>query len=174
MSRWYRAYAGMARDEKLVRVAIRAKQPVERVVWVWIAILESAAEIDAQDGRYDIDEGEIAYFIRCEPDDVKSIVYKLYDENMVSDGAVVGFHRKYGPRSARMPWSDWAVTRLCVFQRDDYKCRYCGASGVALECDHVLPVSRGGSNDKTNLVAACKKCNREKGDKTPEEMGWSL
>ena len=46
MSRWFRHYAGMMRDDKLVRIAIKTKQPIERVLWIWGAILESAAEID--------------------------------------------------------------------------------------------------------------------------------
>lgn len=39
MSRWFRHYAGMMRDDKLVGAAIRAKQPVERVVWVWADVV---------------------------------------------------------------------------------------------------------------------------------------
>jgi hypothetical protein len=35
MSRWFRHYAGMMRDDKLVRVAIRSGQTIERVVWVY-------------------------------------------------------------------------------------------------------------------------------------------
>ena len=59
MSRWFRHYAGLARDDKLVRAAMKSKQPVERVVWVWCAILESAAEID-DGGRYELDHAECA------------------------------------------------------------------------------------------------------------------
>ncbi len=64
MSRWFRHYAGMMRDDKLVRVSIKSKQSVERVCWVWCAILESAAEID-DSGRYEIEHEEIARFLRC-------------------------------------------------------------------------------------------------------------
>src|ERR1017187_7535388 len=72
MSRWFRHYAGMMRDEKLVSAALRSKQSVERVVWVWGAILESATEIN-DGGRYEIDAGEIAYFLRADECDIKSI-----------------------------------------------------------------------------------------------------
>lgn len=39
------------------------------------------------------------------------------------------------------------------------------------ECsiDHLLPVSRGGTDDPSNLVLACKGCNRSKSDRTPDE-----
>lgn len=73
MSRWFRHYAGMMRDEKLVRVAVKSKQPVERVVWVWGAILESAAEIN-DGGRFEFDVGEAAYFLRCDESELADIV----------------------------------------------------------------------------------------------------
>jgi hypothetical protein len=72
MSRWFRHYAGMMRDDKLVRVAIRSKQTIERVVWVYGAILESAAEID--DGDMILDAAEIAYFLRADEADVAAVV----------------------------------------------------------------------------------------------------
>lgn len=58
-------------------------------------------------------------------------------------------------------------TRIAVLRRDRHVCRYCGAR--ATEVDHVEPWSRGGPTVSFNLVAACQRCNRLKGDKTPEE-----
>lgn len=76
MSRWFRHYAGMMRDDKLVRAALKAKQPVERVIWVWGVILESAAEIN-DGGRFDIDPAEAAYFLRADEADILSIFAAL-------------------------------------------------------------------------------------------------
>lgn len=42
-------------------------------------------------------------------------------------------------------------------------------TNVPLECDHIFPLSRGGSSDRSNLITACKKCNRQKHDKTLSE-----
>ncbi|MFC3697076.1 HNH endonuclease [Sphingobium xenophagum] len=64
---------------------------------------------------------------------------------------------------------EWAVIRAEVFARDDYTCTYCGAHGVQLECDHVVPVARGGSSDLGNLTTSCRPCNRSKRDKLVEE-----
>ena len=46
-------------------------------------------------------------------------------------------------------------------------CHYCGDEATTI--DHVMPVSRGGTSDRANLVAACRRCNLEKLDFTPDE-----
>lgn len=48
-------------------------------------------------------------------------------------------------------------------------CIYCGEARP-LERDHQIPISRGGSNDITNIVPACRSCNRRKHAKTPDEF----
>ncbi len=55
--------------------------------------------------------------------------------------------------------------RFEVFKRDSFRCQYCGRSApdVILECDHIIPVASGGTNDLINLVTACRDCNRGKG-----------
>lgn len=79
------------------------------------------------------------------------------------------FSRFIKPVHGRLTGPAWLQARARVFERDGHTCRYCGASGEPLECDHVLPVSRGGSNRDDNLVAACFTCNRSKHNKTTEE-----
>ncbi len=66
------------------------------------------------------------------------------------------------------------ATRIAVYERDRYQCRYCGAKDRHVAIDHVMPGSRGGSDDLENLVSACKICNCRKGNKTPEEAGMPL
>ena len=55
-----------------------------------------------------------------------------------------------------------------VFRRDNYRCRECGATNkeTTLEIDHIVPVSKGGSNSLSNLQTLCKKCNRAKHTRT--------
>jgi len=69
----------------------------------------------------------------------------------------------------RPSFAEWAILRSEVFARDGYTCQYCGNSKARLECDHIMPVSRGGSNEKSNLITACKSCNQSKYNRTPEE-----
>jgi hypothetical protein len=64
---------------------------------------------------------------------------------------------------------EWAVIRANIFARDDYTCSYCGARGVALECDHIVPVAKGGGSTPENLTTACRPCNQSKRDKDVAE-----
>lgn len=61
-------------------------------------------------------------------------------------------------------------TRYEVLKRDNHACRYCGASApeAPLTVDHVTPVALGGSDDPTNLVAACRDCNAGKSSAAPD------
>lgn len=67
-------------------------------------------------------------------------------------------------------------SRRNVYARDHYKCQYCGRRYPAdeLTCDHVIPRSRGGGTDWTNIVTCCVSCNRKKGGRTPEEAHLQL
>jgi 5-methylcytosine-specific restriction endonuclease McrA len=60
------------------------------------------------------------------------------------------------------------ITRRAVFARDGWTCQYCG-SRQNLTVDHVIPRSKGGSSDWTNIVASCAPCNRRKGDHLPAQ-----
>lgn len=54
--------------------------------------------------------------------------------------------------------------RFAILKRDGFACLYCGRRPpeAELEVDHVRPRSRGGSDDPSNLVTACRECNRGK------------
>lgn len=59
-----------------------------------------------------------------------------------------------------------------ILRRDNYTCAYCGKTGRTI--DHVLPRAQGGKSTWDNTVAACLKCNSEKGNRTPEQAGMKL
>lgn len=65
------------------------------------------------------------------------------------------------------------VNRHRVYRRDGGECVYCG-SVKQLTLDHVIPKSKGGTNEWTNLVTCCHKCNLMKADRTPQEAGMIL
>lgn len=51
-----------------------------------------------------------------------------------------------------------------VFRRDEYACRYCGRDDVPLTVDHLVLWENGGPSTEANLVSACKKCNKTRGN----------
>lgn len=69
------------------------------------------------------------------------------------------------------------VTNTFLFARDRYCCQYCGRPQGSLKHresltrDHVVPLSRGGTNDWTNVVTACSACNTRKANHLPSEIG---
>jgi 5-methylcytosine-specific restriction endonuclease McrA len=71
------------------------------------------------------------------------------------------------------------VTNTFLFARDDYQCQYCARRSTELKPresltrDHLIPISRGGSNEWTNVVTACSSCNTKKANRMPNEIGMT-
>ncbi len=65
--------------------------------------------------------------------------------------------------------SSWAETTRLVEARADQRCEYCRMhqelQGATVHVEHVIPVSRGGSDDPSNLAWACPGCNLKKADR---------
>jgi hypothetical protein len=81
-------------------------------------------------------------------------------------------------------WRQDRTARFKILHRDRFACRYCGAmpGSDALEVDHLIPRSRGGSDHDINKVTACKTCNGRKSntivfphdliERMDDEEGW--
>ncbi|HJO87437.1 MAG TPA: HNH endonuclease [Rhodospirillales bacterium] len=69
-----------------------------------------------------------------------------------------------------------AFTRFNVFLRDRFSCQYCSDPFPTqdLTFDHVVPRSRGGRTEWTNVVTACGICNLKKGNKSIKEAHMHL
>lgn len=72
-------------------------------------------------------------------------------------------------------------SRKNLFIRDDYTCQYCGIKKHISELtyDHIIPKSLWSNGNRsptnwTNIVTACSKCNRKKGNKTPKQANMPL
>jgi 5-methylcytosine-specific restriction endonuclease McrA len=80
-------------------------------------------------------------------------------------------HRKY----RKVPYS-----KVNVLRRDGFRCQFCGTQMPAheLTLDHVVPRSMWNGCDTptcwTNIVAACRKCNLKKANRTPEQASMPL
>lgn len=75
--------------------------------------------------------------------------------------------------------------RARVFREDGLVCRICGIKGhrrpfgkggygyytdienVYMSIDHIVPVSKGGTNERSNLRVLCTRCNSKKSDNMP-------
>lgn len=60
----------------------------------------------------------------------------------------------------------WPKLSAFVLLRDDFTCAYCGRKDAKMVADHVIPSSKGGGDEFSNLVCACENCNRSKSNMT--------
>jgi hypothetical protein len=82
---------------------------------------------------------------------------------------------------ARAAYYDDTVPRLtneALFLRDRRLCCYCGdvfdGRTALLTRDHVVPLSRGGSDIWDNVVTSCRACNQKKDARQPQECGLEM
>lgn len=75
-------------------------------------------------------------------------------------------YRTVRAKMVKTPNSRYIPTdvKLAVMRRDNLTCRHCGATGIPLQFDHVVPFSWGGGNDEENIQLLCPPCNRHKSD----------
>ncbi len=68
------------------------------------------------------------------------------------------------------------LTKHRLFVRDRQTCAYCANrfAETDLTVEHIVPVSRGGRHEWTNVVTACRSCNTRKGNRRPEEANMPL
>ena len=69
-----------------------------------------------------------------------------------------------------------AFSKGKLFRRDRFTCAYCGERFAErdLQCEHIVPESRGGLWTWMNLVTACGLCNGRKAARTPDEARMPL
>ena len=77
-------------------------------------------------------------------------------------------------RGTAMPTPN--LSNGALFARDAHLCLYCGRAFNRghLTRDHVIPLSRGGTDVWENVVTACGHCNSRKADRTPAQAGMPL
>lgn len=67
--------------------------------------------------------------------------------------------------------SNYRSWRKKQWKRQIGRCFYCMVDlrGIRSNVEHVIPRSKGGTNNKSNLVLACWKCNKEKNSSNPDK-----
>lgn len=124
-------------------------QPIDVITWQRAICLELFDKVDVLE-YYDM------------------YVKSAYDQHLLP--AVLRV-RVYVARNRRA--SNMSVSRRNVMLRDCYTCQYCGTNSN-LTIDHVVPASKGGKWEWTNLVTACIRCNGKKGAKSLKQLKWTL
>lgn len=82
-----------------------------------------------------------------------------------SGGSSGGWRGQAGSRHDRGYGAAWDRLRLFVLQRDQRLCVQClgvGRPTVAYAVDHILPKSKGGTDDLDNLQSLCRSCHAAK------------
>ncbi len=77
---------------------------------------------------------------------------------------------------AQLPVQEVKFTRENLFERDNYRCQYCGNGfdAAQLNLDHVIPRDRGGRSSWENIVTSCIKCNSRKANRLPHQASMHL
>lgn len=72
---------------------------------------------------------------------------------------------QHGKTTARGYGSKWQSLSKQIIERDGGVCQlqFSGCTFRATTTDHVISKSMGGTDDPSNLVAACRACNSSKG-----------
>lgn len=79
-------------------------------------------------------------------------------------------------RYDKMPEQRVNFSRRSIYQRDNYRCQYCGdrPGTEELTIDHIVPRCNGGPTSWANCVLACVKCNALKANHTLKKCGLKL
>jgi 5-methylcytosine-specific restriction endonuclease McrA len=76
----------------------------------------------------------------------------------------------------QLPVQEVKFSRETLFERDNYRCQYCGNNfeETQLNMDHVIPRDKGGRTSWENIVTSCIKCNSRKANRLPHQANMHL
>lgn len=78
-------------------------------------------------------------------------------------------------RMVRVPFQATApLSRRAIQTRDNHRCQVTGCNRKGQTIDHVVPRSRGGGHEWSNVTLMCTRHNSQKGDRLLDELGWKL
>jgi 5-methylcytosine-specific restriction endonuclease McrA len=78
-------------------------------------------------------------------------------------------------RMVRVPFQATApLSRRAIQARDGKSCQVVDCQRVGQTIDHIVPRSRGGTHEWTNVTMMCVRHNSQKGDRLLHELGWRL
>lgn len=119
----------------------------------------TSATYETYFGKWNMALEQFIEYINTEDESTEEQV-KANDEK-AKDSKIEAIHKTKREISDRM--------RFRVLMRDGFTCKSCGRSpvkelGVELHVDHIIPWSKGGETEESNLETKCKECNLGKGN----------
>lgn len=135
---------------------------------------------------------QIARLVGCGPDELEEVIAEIEllhigdivhrdgiisikNRRMHREGVSLNGNRerqkRFREKGGGKP-DEWVAIRIKILKRDNYMCAYCGKKANTV--DHILPKSKGGTEDDSNLVSCCKSCNQIKSNRSMEEAGFTF
>lgn len=99
---------------------------------------------------------EVEQIVDMTDEDWKAFIQQSDDVNVLVGTAKTVMRKSLRAIDQNITWQ--------VYQMDNFKCRYCGRTGIPLSVDHVDLWENGGATIKENLLTACKRCNKLRGN----------
>lgn len=162
---WLRLYHRIIDDDKIRLLSFEDR-------WHFVALLCMKCEGILDDKPSELRSRKIAVKLGLRMAEADEALRRIYEVGLIDKSAnPVSWDDicAFSSNDMRPPAHAWRVIRERIFLRDDFTCTYCGERGGRLECDHIFPVSLGGSHGDENLTTSCRACNRSKRSKSPEE-----
>ena len=168
---WFRWYHGAISDPKWPLIARKSGQNIGTVVSIWAALLEFASQSHPRGSVENFNAEETDALFGYNFGTTALVIEVMKSSGFVANGCVVSREKSFAKeqRDIGVGRGEYERLRAAVFQRDGASCFYCGSSNGPFECDHVVPVARGGATSLENMVVACRRCNRAKSSRTVQE-----
>ena len=86
--------------------------------------------------------------------------------NLLTNATTVKLQKEFGGQEPKRKRTLTSSLKIEVFKRDNYTCQECGRGREAkLHVHHIMPVSRGGTDEMSNLITLCESCNEAIGNR---------
>ena len=112
----------------------------------------------------------------CEAKLLEKIVTINYDKGNDTNRYILNFNFENDVKNEKVIYNwnksipnNWDRLRKLTIQRDGNVCIYCSNETEIPQIDHIIPLSKGGNNDLSNLAVSCKRCNSSKRNSLLEE-----